>query len=303
MMSEVAIADLFCGPGGMSLGFNEHFDVTLAVDWKPDPCKTYNHNIDNVAKQQDINNLSGCKKDFDGMIGIITGPPCKPFSRLNLRKNPNDPRRDLWKPFMQLVEDVDPMFLLMENVPTIDNSIKKDIIRRAQRLGYIVTHKILDSSDYGVPQKRKRWIVVGTKRPFSFPHPTHFDPTTVRDAFSKIRHNLGFGKSRPKTRKRFSKVSTEKWVPIADGQFRNAIRLAWDRPSPTIVNIRKVYMIHPSKNRIITETEAAVLQDFPHDFWFAGNRTSRTQQIADAAPPALMQAIAHQIKRTQFKGE
>lgn len=301
-MLETQVADLFCGPGGMSLGFSEHFNVSLAIDWMPDPCKTYKHNINNNVRQRDITNLSGCRKDFDGMIGIIAGPPCKPFSRLNLRKDPHDPRRNLWRPFMRLVEEVDPQFLLMENVPTIDNDIKKAIIREARRLGYIVTHAILDSSDYGVPQKRRRWIVVGTKRPFAFPGPTN-NSRTVRTAFAKIKNNHGFGKPRPETKRRFSKVPTGKWAPIAGGKFRNATRLAWDRPSPTIVNIRKVYMIHPSRNRIITETEAAVLQDFPHDFWFAGNRTSRTQQIADAAPPSLMKAIAHQIKRTQFKGE
>ena len=301
-MSEVRVADLFCGPGGMSLGFNDIFDVTLAIDWKPDPCKTYRYNIGGVVKQQDIRDLSGCQRDFDGIMGVMAGPPCKPFSRLNLRKDPNDPRRNLWKPFMQVVEEVKPHFLLMENVPTIDNDIKRAILREAKRLGYIVSHTILDSSRYGVPQKRKRWIVVGTRKPFAFPEPRPSITATVRTAFNQIQENKGFGNTRPETIKRFSKVPVGKWVATSRGRFRNAIRLAWDTPSPTIVNITKIYMIHPSENRIITETEAAVLQDFPAHYWFAGNRTSRSQQIADAAPASLMKAIAEQLHATQFKG-
>jgi DNA (cytosine-5)-methyltransferase 1 len=295
-MSEMSIADLFCGPGGASIGFNDFFDVTLAVDWKPDPCRTYRKNLTGVVKQKDIRNLSGSQKDFDGIMGVIAGPPCKPFSMLNTRKDPNDPRRNLWKDFMRIVEEVKPKFFLMENVPTIFNDIKKGILNEGKRLGYIVSHKILDSSNYGVPQTRKRWIVVGTKKPFAFPSAQPSIAKTVKTAFDQIQENKGFGNTRPKTLERFSEVPVGKWVPISSGRFRNAIRLSWNHPAPTVINITKVYMIHPLEIRLITETEAAVLQDFPPDYGFVGNRTSRTQQIADAAPASLMRAIAKQLQ-------
>lgn len=301
-MTETHVADLFCGAGGISIGFNKFFDVTLAVDWKSDPCKTYRHNLSGVVKQQDIRNITGCQKDFDGLIGVIAGLPCQPFSTLNTRKSHNDPRRNLWKDFMRVVKEVKPIFFLMENVQTISNDIKMGILREGKRLGYIVSHKILDSSDYGVAQTRKRWIVVGTRKPFAFPLAQLYPAITVRTAFSQIQENKGFGNTRPETIERFSEVPIGKWVPISTGRFRNATRLPWNQPSPTVVNIAKVYMIHPLKNRIISETEAAVLQDFPANYWFAGNRTSRTQQIADAAPASLMRAIAKQLQATQFNG-
>lgn len=301
-MTETHVADLFCGPGGMSIGFNKHFNVTLAIDWKSDPCKTYRHNLSGVVRQQDIRNITGCQRDFDGIIGVIAGLPCQPFSTLNTRKNHNDPRRNLWKDFMRVVEEVKPTFFLMENVQTISNDIKMGILREGKRLGYIVSHKILDSSDYGVAQTRRRWIVIGTKKPFAFPEAQLYPAMTVRAAFSQIQENKGFGNPRPETIERFSGVPVGKWVPISNSRFRNAIRLPWNQPSPTVVNITKVYMIHPSENRIISETEAAVLQDFPANYWFAGNRTSRTQQIADAAPASLMRAIAKQLQATQFNG-
>ena len=300
-MSEVRVADLFCGPGGMSIGFNDFFDVTLAVDWKPDPCETYRKNLTGVVKQKDIRNLSGSQRDFDGIMGVVAGPPCKPFSKVNTRKKANDPRKTLWVDFMRIVEEVKPDFFLLENVPTIFVEIKKAILRTAKALGYIVSETILDASNFGVPQTRKRWIVVGTKKPFAFPK-VQPDPMTVKVAFNQIEENKGFGNTRPETTERFSNVPVGKWVPISKGRFCNATRLPWEQPSPTIVNITKVYMIHPFENRIISETEAAVLQDFPADYWFAGNRTSRAQQIADAAPASLMRAIAKQLRETQFKG-
>lgn len=299
----ISVADLFCGPGGMSIGFNGVFDVTLAVDWKPDPCRTYRKNLTGVVKQKDIRNLSGSQKDFDGIMGVIAGPPCKPFSKVNTRKKANDPRKTLWVDFMRIVEEVKPVFFLLENVPTIFVEIKKAILRTAKALGYIVSETILDASNFGVPQTRKRWIVVGTRKPFTFPEPQPSIATTVKVAFDQIEENKGFGNTRPETTERFSNVAIGKWVPISKGRFCNAIRLSWNQPSPTVVNITKVYMIHPSENRIISETEAAVLQDFPSDYSFVGNRTSRAQQIADAAPASLMRAIARQLQATQFKGE
>ena len=298
-MNELCVADLFCGPGGMSIGFNEFFDVTFAVDWKSDPCETYRHNLSGVVKQQDIRNITGCQRDFDGIMGVIAGPPCKPFSKVNTRKKANDPRKTLWVDFMRIVEEVKPVFFLLENVPTIFVEIKKAILRTAKALGYIVSEAILDASNFGVAQKRRRWIVVGSRKPFAFPN-GQSGPKTVKAAFNRIQENKGFGNVRPETIERFSKVPVGKWIAISKGRFCNAIRLPWNQPSPTVVNITKVYMIHPFENRIISETEAAVLQDFPSDYWFAGSRTSRAQQIADAAPASLMKAIAGQLQATQF---
>lgn len=301
MSSEIRVADLFCGPGGLTEGFKAFFDVSLAVDYDADACKTYRRNQSGVVRQRDIRDMSGAHKDFEGISGKIGGPDCKPFSKLNHRRDPNDPRIDLWKDFMRIVEEGNPDFFLFENVPTIFLEIKKALLKKSKELGYYTTCDILDASHYGVPQARKRWIVIGTKKPFAFPKPT-YQETTVRDVFSKIVDNEGFFGTRPSTLAKFSKVPFGKWVAISAGKFRNAIRLDWDKPAPTVVNASKVYMIHPEGHRVITETEAAILQDFPTGYVFEGLKVSRCQQIADAAPSSFMRAIAEQIYTTQYKG-
>ena len=122
----------------------------------------------------------------------------------------------------------------------------------------------------------------------------------MRDAFNGIQENSGFFNTREETLEKFGDVPYGRWVPISAGRFRNAIRLSWTEPSPTIVNVSKIYMIHPEGHRVISETEAAVLQDFPADYHFFGDKRSRCQQIADAAPPTMMRAIAAQIYKTQY---
>lgn len=302
-MSEApAVGDLCCGPGGMSEGFNSCFDVTLAVDHNPHACNTYRKNLSGVVRQKDIRDISGRQRDFQGILGVIGGTPCRPYSLLNTRKDPDDPRQHLWKDFMRIIEEVKPKFFLLENVPTIFAHIKKAILQQSKDLGYYTSMRVLETSEYGVPQTRRRWIVVGTRKPFEFPAPTHSIPTTVREAFANIHENTGFFKTRPETIAKFDKVPVGKWVPISAGRFRNAIRLSWDMPSPTVVNVSKVYMIHPEENRVLSETEAAILQGFPSTYDFDGPRRERCQQIADAAPSRFMKVLAEQIYKTQFGG-
>lgn len=298
---ETHVADLFCGPGGMSLGFQDHFDVTLAVDHDKDACNTYRTNLTGVVRQKDVRDLSGVQGDFDGIIGMVAGTPCKPFSKINTKKRADDPRIDLWKAFMRLVEEVRPNFFLLENVPTIFSYVKKGILREAKRLGFMIYHKVLNTADFGVPQARERWIVVGSKKPFAFPKPTVRSHATVRSAFERIQNNYGFANRRRTTIEKFKHVTEDVWVPISEGKFKNAIRLQWDQPAPTIVNIGKVYMIHPTLNRTISIAEAAALQDFPDGFKFSGTKTSKYGQVANAAPSGFMSVLADHIKMSQFK--
>lgn len=299
-MERESIADLFCGAGGSSLGFEDHFDVSLAVDFDPNACRTYRKNLSGVVREKDVRDISGVRGDFKGIVGVIGGTPCKPFSRINTRKKADDPRIDIWKDFMRIVEEVKPQFFMIENVPTIFAYVKEGILREAKRLGYIVNSQVLNTADYGVPQARSRWIVVGSRKPFAFPQPTVSRHFTVREAFAQIKNNYGFQNRRPETSAKFKNVTKDVWVAISDGKFKNAIRLKLDRPSPTIVNIGKVYMIHPTENRTISLAEAAVCQDFPGEFEFTGTMTSQYEQVANAAPRSFMSTIAEKIQLSQF---
>jgi len=298
--SELQVADLFCGSGGMSLGFEDYFNVGIAIDHNKDACNTYRKNLSGVVRQEDVRNISGVRGDFDGIVGAIAGTPCKPFSRINTRKRFDDPRIGLWKDFVRIVAETKPEFCMIENVPTIFAYVKRGIVRELKKLGYNVIAKVLNTADYGVAQTRKRWIVVGTKRPFTFPNPTVTRYKTVRESFDEIENNYGFEKRRPETIAKFDKVTEHTWNPISDGSFNNAIRLQWDQPAQTIVNIGKVYMLHPELQSTITLAEAAKLQGLPNWFELTGTATSQYEQVANLAPPLFMSAIAEQIKISQF---
>ncbi len=164
------VLDLFCGCGGMSLGFAEAgCRVLLGVDFWKDALVTYSHNhIHSKTLQADLSTLQAI--DVEKAMGtkhvdiIIGGPPCQGFSVAGKRII-DDERNKLYKGFVRMVEYFKPQAFVMENVPNIlsigDGQVKEAIIEDFQRLGYNVNVRILMASDYGVPQNRRRAIFVG----------------------------------------------------------------------------------------------------------------------------------------------
>lgn len=190
------VLDLFCGCGGLSLGFEmAGFDVELAIDNWEDALVTYRHNRKGVkAINADLLNLD--PKDISDKYNvrdvdvIIGGPPCQGFSVAGKRII-DDERNKLYKSFVRFVEFFQPKAFVMENVPNIlsmgDGIIRDAIIKDFSDLGYIVSYKVLMASDYGVPQNRRRAIFVGLRdRAFSFPEKTVEEPVTTYDALSDL---------------------------------------------------------------------------------------------------------------------
>ena len=169
-----SVIDLFCGVGGFTVGFAlEGFEPIFAIDNDEPSIITYNENFGNHGICRDINDV----KTFPDADVVIGGPPCQGFSNLGLRL-PNDPRNQLWRGFMRCVRLSNPMVFVMENVPPLLKSAEYEAIcSEAHKLGYDVVGKVLHAADYGVPQKRKRAIVIGSKigKP-RFPEATHFNP-------------------------------------------------------------------------------------------------------------------------------
>lgn len=166
------IIDLFCGCGGLSLGFEmAGFEVKAAIDMWSDAVKTYNHNTKGgKAFCEDIHNwtnefLQALKKDGD-IVGVVGGPPCQGYSTVGTR-DINDPRNHLYLEYCRVVEQLNPDFFVIENVKGLTTlnkgAFKDDIIRRFSTLGYYVKYQILNAADYGVPQNRHRVFFVGTK--------------------------------------------------------------------------------------------------------------------------------------------
>lgn len=194
--------DLFCGCGGLSLGFEKAgFNVILGIDAWQDAITTFNFNHKNskglcadlfTLKPEDVKNqLDG--KNIDVIIG---GPPCQGFSVAG-KQIIDDDRNKLYKSFVKFVAYYKPKAFMLENVPnilSIGNGVVKDaIVKDFSALGYKVVYKVLTASDYGVPQNRRRAIFVGLKNEneFIFPKPIvdTKNRVTSKEALSDLPEN------------------------------------------------------------------------------------------------------------------
>jgi DNA (cytosine-5)-methyltransferase 1 len=178
---QYTLMDLFAGCGGMTRGFHdsERFSSIYAVEVDPDAAATYAANFpDCEVRTCAIEEVA----DFPRADVVIGGPPCQGFSTLN-RHGVGLERRALWREYLRALRESAPAAFVMENVPELLRSAEylafKDAAQRG--LGYAVDGRILNAADYGVPQRRRRAIVIGirgapTERQIPWPSQTHFDP-------------------------------------------------------------------------------------------------------------------------------
>lgn len=167
---DLQMIDLFCGAGGLSLGFSqEGFVTTLANDIEECCVDTYAHNHpetprDHIIKgdiREVVNNLDDllCGRKVDIVVG---GPPCQGFSMANRQRLIDDPRNYLYKSYVEVVKKVQPAFFVMENVKGM-LSVASQVVEDFKEIGYSVEFHILNAKDYGVPQNRERLIYIGNK--------------------------------------------------------------------------------------------------------------------------------------------
>lgn len=207
--STYNVLDLFCGCGGMSLGFEQAgFNVLLGIDIWEDALRTYQFNRKGAKTLcADMSDLKG--EDVAKIIGntsvdvIIGGPPCQGFSIAGKRII-EDERNKLYKGFVRMVEYFKPRAFVMENVPNIltigGGAIRGAIVADFSALGYTVDYKVLLASDYGVPQNRKRAVFVGLNNGdhFSFPKPFTTTKVTSEEALSDLpEYSLNDGSEYP----------------------------------------------------------------------------------------------------------
>ena len=331
------IIDLFCGCGGLSKGFElAGFESILAIDVWDDAIKTYNYNHkNNVAICKDIceidNEFLESLKNNNDIFGIIGGPPCQGYSTVG-KRDINDKRNYLYLEYCRVVEKIKPKFFVLENVKGLltlnDGMFKEDIIKRFENIGYIVKYKILNASDYGVPQNRQRVFFVGILgKEFKFPKELDYKIST-EDAISDLEKCSNFYKVEPKTeyqknmRKKqkelknneltlHSEQTTSIISLIPDGgkikdidekywnirKYNKAFqRMNSKQPANTIDTGHRNYF-HYKENRIPTVRESARIQSFQDDFVFLGSKTSQYKQVGNAVPPLLAKAIAIEIKK------
>ena len=190
------VIDLFCGCGGLSLGFEQAgYNVLLGIDIWEDALETFSHNHKNgVTLCADLSKVTG--EDVDREIKyqqvdvIIGGPPCQGFSIAG-KRIVDDERNSLYKSFVRMVEYFNPKAFVLENVPNIlsigGGVVREAIIHDFQDLGYNVVTQVLTASDYGVPQNRRRAIFVGLKdSTFDFEIPKVAHKVTTAEALSDL---------------------------------------------------------------------------------------------------------------------
>lgn len=191
------LLDLFCGAGGLSLGFERAgYNVVKAIDIDKWSIETYNYNRkEKVAEIKDVSTIDQNYIDtLPGPIdGIIGGPPCQGFSTSGQRLIDDD-RNKLYREYFRILEQISPKFFVIENVTGMltfaKGAIKNDIIRRANALGYKIFFDTLDTSKFGIPQIRLRVIFIGIKKElcekdFVFPKGDK-EPITVLDAIDDL---------------------------------------------------------------------------------------------------------------------
>lgn len=179
--------DLFCGAGGLSEGLRAaNYEIPFALDGDADSCETYRKNHPGTHVEcRSITTITAKQiaKLCDGPIDLVVGgPSCQSFSTAG-RKNgwvrKGDDRTDLWLQMLKVVETLKPKAFLLENVPGLvywkEGQFGARILRRFRKLGYAVSRDILLAANYGVPQRRRRVVIVGIlgEEPFAFPEPTH----------------------------------------------------------------------------------------------------------------------------------
>lgn len=334
--------DLCSGPGGVTTGYKAAgIRVLAAVDIDSNSRATYAANHPEVGLLSD--DLAKLEPDRllevvglnPGELGILTAcVPCQTFSSLG-RKNrkEDDPRNRLVERIGDFVESIAPRAVVMENVPPLRNDSRFiRLVERLRSMGYGVWHDVVDAAKFGVPQRRRRLVLIALKGftdeavPVLNPkHPllrSHCEGRTVRDAFRTLRHHRRSDVlSRP--RLSYPEIVANRIVAIPpNGGSRTSLpaelelschgelgkkdrktaagnvygRMTLDEVAPTLTTRCTTpacgRFLHPWENRAITLREAAVLQTFPVDYRFKGGIMSIQAQIGNAVPPKLAEAIA-----------
>jgi DNA (cytosine-5)-methyltransferase 1 len=258
---------------------------------------------------------------------VVGGPPCQGFSTVGLG-NPNDLRNTLFREFVRLVKITNPYYIVIENVTGLlakkNEKTLTSIFKLFQNMGYTLDVQVMSAELFGVPERRRRTIIMGSRinEKIVFPLPGT-KVMTVGEALKNLKASDGFiynhdvdlaaikktlelerikcipegkGVRYEADEKNYFKTKKLKlgidWLNLRENRFRQTKyqRLDRKKPSPTIMTHRHNYF-HPTEHRYLTQREAAALQSFPNDFKFSGPLSAQWRQIGNAVPPMLGLAI------------
>lgn len=329
MTSLPTVIDLFSGCGGLSTGLlDAGYNVALGVDNDAPSLVAfdYNHNYRGCRSLlADVEKLSGSElleaAELEKLDVLAGGPPCQPFSIAGKKLGWDDPRGHLVNEFVRIVSEVKPKAVLFENVPALarahDGEVLNKLVLDLENCGYTVASGILNSADYGVPQARKRLIVLAINSVEFFPFPpliTHSanghlfgephvtckeaidDLPNVTDPASHSIPNHEPTDHTPAMLEVFANLKPGRRDP---GSYHD--RLHPDRPAYTLRagsgNFSPLRPVHYKYDRVITVRESARLQGFNDHFMWPDSlaRLQQYRQVGNAVPVPLARAIGEHL--------
>ena len=349
------VISLFSGAMGLDIGLSKAgLNIAIGQDFDASCVKTMQAN-GHMVLGGDIREIDPA--DLLAKTGlhqgepfmICGGPPCQPFSTAGKRLGINDPRGSLFMDFIRMIDYIRPRFFIMENVkgitsaplkhvPTVERdnndpnqklgTVLDVILSEFEKLGYKTVYGVLDAVNYGVPQFRERFVLIGSRdsEDIFLPIPTHFcmhqDASyrwrTLADTIKDLEDTPGDCTYFSTDRLNYLKMVPEggNWKDLPSNVVQTAMggaytsgggkvgffrRLSYTQPSPTLVTspVQKATMMcHPTKDRPLSIREYARIQQFPDDWKFTGSIAEQYKQIGNAVPVGLAEALGKAVIAT-----
>lgn len=363
------VISFFSGAMGLDIGLTQAgLNVVVGQDFDTSCVETMRANQHNVLagdirqiQPQEILDMVGMQPGEPFLV--CGGPPCQPFSTAGKRLGINDPRGSLFMDFIRMIDFIQPRFFIMENVKGLMSaplmhvpadqrsksapeqqlgSVLEVILSEFAKLGYKTVYGLLDAVNYGVPQFRERFVLIGSRdnEDIFLPLPTHFQThqdenyrwQTLGNVIRDLEREIGDCASFSEDRMNFLRLVPEggNWRNLPQDILQKAMggayasgggkvgfyrRLTYKQPAPTLVTspVQKASMLcHPTQNRPLSVREYARIQQFPDGWDFKGTVASKYRQIGNAVPVGLASAIGKaiiavadnsaEIKTKRFRG-
>ena len=346
------VISLFSGAMGLDIGLAKAgLNIVIGQDFDKSCVETMQANGHEVLcgdireiKAPDLLDATGMKTGEPFLI--CGGPPCQPFSTAGKRLGINDPRGSLFMDFIRMIDYIRPRFFVMENVKGLISSPLKHvpfferdasdpeqqlgtvldvILNEFKKLNYKTVYGVLDAVNYGVPQFRERFVLIGSRdnEDVFLPVPTHFAVhqnekykwQSLSSAIKDIENEPGVFATFSEERLRFLRLVPEggNWRSLPTEMIEEAMggaylsgggkvgfyrRLSYSEPCPTLVTspVQKATMMcHPTQDRPLSVREYARIQQFPEEWVFTGTVASQYRQIGNAVPVGLAEQIGKAI--------
>ena len=346
------VISLFSGAMGLDIGLAKAgLNVVIGQDFDPACVATMHANghrvLNGDIREIDETDLLDAAGLAPGEPFLICGgPPCQPFSTAGKRMGINDPRGSLFMDFIRMIDHIRPRFFIMENVKGIMSAPLKHtalaerdkddpaqqlgtvldvILSEFSKLGYRTVYGVLDAVNYGVPQFRERFVLIGSRdnEDVYLPFPTHFQMhqeqkyrwRTLGNAIRDLETDCGECAAFSEERLAYLRLVPEggNWRNLPESVQKEAMggaygsgggkvgfyrRLSYSQPSPTLVTspVQKATMMcHPTQDRPLSIREYARIQQFPDNWRFMGTNAAKYRQIGNAVPIGLALALGRAV--------